>query len=129
MSRRLAELPTQQMSESLKQEIVRRAERADRRRKRTGNAWQATAVAVGGSTLCLLGWRTFATLDPDLHPLLQSIAGTYLAAVQPLCLRYSHLYAALTAFYFAVNVLLERKRRNVGAPGYSNIFCTESIWR
>ena len=119
LSRRLAELPTQQMSESLKQEIVRRAERADRRRKRTGNAWQATAVAVGGRTLCLLGWRTFATLGPDLHPLLQSIAGTYLAAVQPLCLRYSHRYtvlagtAALTAFYLAVNVLLERKRRNV----------------
>ena len=65
LSRRLAELPTQQMSESLKQEIVRRAERADRRRKRTGNAWQGTAVAVGGSTLCLLGWRTFAMLGPD----------------------------------------------------------------
>ena len=49
LSRRLAELPVQQMPESLKQDIVRRTERTVRRRKRTGKVWRATAVAVGGS--------------------------------------------------------------------------------
>ena len=111
LSRRLAELPVQQMPESLKQDIVRRTERTVRRRKRTGKVWRATAVAVGGRTLVVLG--------PDLRTLLQSIAGTCIAAVQPICLRYLHLYtvlagtAALAAFYFAVNAVLERKRRDV----------------
>ena len=116
LSRRLAELPTQQMPESLKQDIVRRTERAVRRRKQTGKVWRTTAVAVGGAALCLLGERTFAALGPDLHTLLHNIAGTSIAAVQPICLRYPHLCiaiagtATLTAFYFAVNVVLERKR-------------------
>ena len=114
LSRRLAELPVQQMPESLKQDIVRRTERTVRRRKRTGKVWRATAVAVG-----LLGGRTLVVLGPDLRTLLQSIAGTCIAAVQPICLRYLHLYtvlagtAALAAFYFAVNAVLERKRRDV----------------
>ena len=88
-------------------------------RKRTGKVWRATAVAVGGAALCLLGGRTLAALGPDLRTLLQSIAGTCIAAVQPICLRYLHLYtvlagtAALAAFYFAVNAVLERKRRDV----------------
>ena len=119
MSRRLAELPVQQMPESLKQDIVRRTERTVRRRKRTGKVWRATAVAVGGAALCLLGVRTLVVLGPDLRTLLQSIAGTCIAAVQPICLRYLHLYtvlagtAALAAFHFAVNAVLERKRRDV----------------
>ena len=119
LSRRLAELPVQQMPESLKLDIVRRTERTVRRRKRTGKVWRATAVAVGGAALCLLGGRTLVVLGPDLRTLLQSIAGTCIAAVQPICLRYLHLYtvlagtAALAAFYFAVNAVLERKRRDV----------------
>ena len=40
LSRRLAELPVQQMPESLKQDIVRRTERTVRRRKRTGKVWK-----------------------------------------------------------------------------------------
>ena len=71
LSRRLAELPVQQMPESLKQDIVRRTERTVRRRKRTGKVWRATAVAVGGAALCLLGGRTLVVLGPDLRTLLQ----------------------------------------------------------
>ena len=119
LSRRLAELPVQQMPESLKQDIVRRTERTVRRRNRPGKVWSATAVAVGGAARCLRGGRPRVGRGPDLRTRRQSIAGTCIAAVQPICLRYLHLYtvlagtAALAAFYFAVNAVQERKRRDV----------------